>query len=73
MIVVLNAKLAWLIAAHGNKKDGEKRRCPTRVAFFLLVEKHRRLNSIAVLAVHAESSLLCSFQRSMQANKNINL
>ena len=34
MIVVLNAKLTRLIAAHANKKDGEKRRSPTRVPFF---------------------------------------
>ena len=32
MIVVLNAKLTRLIAAHANKK--EKRRSPTRVPFF---------------------------------------
>ena len=34
MIVVLNAKLTELIAAHANKKDGEKRRSPTRVPCF---------------------------------------
>ena len=34
MIVVLNAKFARLLAAHSNKKDGEKRRSPTRVPFF---------------------------------------
>ena len=34
MVVVLDAKLIRLIAAHANKKDGEKRRNPTRVPFF---------------------------------------
>ena len=37
---------------------------------FLLVETHKRLTSIAVLTVHAETSLLYAFQRSMQANRN---
>ena len=32
--VVLNAKFARLIAAHTNKKSGEKRRSPTRVPCF---------------------------------------
>ena len=40
---------------------------------FLLVETHKRITSIAVLTVHAETSLAYTFQRSMQANKNINL
>ena len=30
-IVVLNAKFAQLVAAHANKKDGGKRKSPTRV------------------------------------------
>ena len=34
IIVVLNAKLTRLIAAHSNKKDGEKRKSPKRVPFF---------------------------------------
>ena len=34
MIVVLNAKFARLLAAHRDKKDGEKRRSPTRVPCF---------------------------------------
>ena len=34
IIVVLNAKLTRLIAEHTNKKDGEKRRRPTKVSFF---------------------------------------
>ena len=34
MIVVLNAKFARLLAAHANKKDGAKRRSPTRVPCF---------------------------------------
>ena len=39
----------------------------------LLVEAHWRLTFIAVLTVHAKTSLLYTFQRSMQANRNINL
>ena len=35
MIVVLNAKFARLLTAHANKKDGEKRRSPTRVSCFV--------------------------------------
>ena len=31
MIVVLNAKFARLLAAHANKKAGEKRRSPKKV------------------------------------------
>ena len=34
MIVVLNTKLTRLFAAHENKKDGVKRRSPTRVSCF---------------------------------------
>ena len=34
MIVVLNAALPRLVAAHANKKDGEKRRSPTKVLCF---------------------------------------
>ena len=34
MIVVLDAKFARLLAAHANKKDGEKRRSPTNVPCF---------------------------------------
>ena len=33
-IVVLNAKLTRLIAAHAHKKDGETQKSPTRVPFF---------------------------------------
>ena len=41
MIVVLNAKLGRLIAAHANKKAGEQRRSPTKVPFLLVVaHKH---------------------------------
>ena len=40
MIIVLNAKLTRLIAAHANKTGGEKRRSPTRVPF-LLVKTHK--------------------------------
>ena len=34
MIVVLNAKFARLLAAHANRKDGEKRISPARVQYF---------------------------------------
>ena len=34
IIVVLKAKFDRLLAAHANKKDGEKRRSPTRVLCF---------------------------------------
>ena len=34
IIVVLNAKLTRLIAAHANKKVSEKRKSPKRVPFF---------------------------------------
>ena len=34
MIVVLNAKVALLLAAHANKKYGENRRSPTTVPCF---------------------------------------
>ena len=40
---------------------------------FLLVETHEHLTSIVVLTVHGETSLLYTFQRSMQAIRNINL
>ena len=39
IIVILNAKFARLRTAHANKKDGEKRRSPTRVRV-LLVKTH---------------------------------
>ena len=72
MIVVLNAKLTRLIAAHANNTDGEKRRSPTKVPF-LLVKTHKRLTSIEVLTLHAKTSLFYTFQRSMRANRNIYL
>ena len=57
---------------HANKKTvrNEEARQERR---FLLVEAHKHLTSIAVLTVHAETNLLYAFQRSMQANRNINL
>ena len=72
IIVVLNAKMTKLIAAHANKKHGKKRRSSTRMPF-LLVETHKHVTSIAVLTAHVKAILLNTFQRSMQANKNINL
>ena len=61
-----------LIAACANKKTvrNEEERQERR---FLLVETHKRCTSIAVLTVHAETSLLYTFQWSMKANRNINL
>ena len=72
MIVVLNAKFARSLAAHANKKTvrNEEARQECHV---LLVKKHWRLTFIAVSAVQAKTSLLYTFQRSMQANRNINL
>ena len=40
---------------------------------FLSVETHKHSTFITVLTVHAETSLLHTFQRSMRANRNINL
>ena len=57
IIVVLNAKLSRLVAARVDKQDVEKRRSPTKGPFSL-VETHEHWTSIAVLTVHAESSLL---------------
>ena len=34
IVVILNAKLTRLIAAHANKKDNEKRKSSRRVLFF---------------------------------------
>ena len=34
IVVVLDAKLTRLIAAHAIQKEGEKRRSPTRMPFF---------------------------------------
>ena len=70
-MVVLNAKLTRLLAAHANKKGGEKRRNPTGVPCF--ASSNTQTTSIAVLTVHAKTSLIYTFQQSMQANRNINL
>ena len=40
---------------------------------FFLVEAHKCLTSIAVLTEHGKTSLLYTFQGSMQANRDINL
>ena len=71
IIVVLNAELTRLIAAQANKKGSEKRISPTKVPF-LLVETHKHSTSSAALTVHTETSQLYTFQRSMQAYRNIN-
>ena len=69
MIVVINAKFARLLVAHANIRGGrnEEARQLCRV---LLVETHCRSTFIAVLTVHAKTSLLYTFQQSMQANRN---
>ena len=72
IIVVLNASFARLLAAHANKKDGKKRRSSTK-GCVLLVKTHWHLTSIAVFTVHAKTSLLYAFQRSIKANRNKNL
>ena len=72
MIAVLDAKFAQSIAAHANEKTvrNKEARQQRRV---LLVESHWRLTFIAAFTAHAKTSLLYIFQRSMQANRNINL
>ena len=73
IIVVLNTKFTGLIAAHVNRKTVEMKK-PDKSIVFLLVITHGCLTTIAVLTVHAETSLLYyTLQRSMQANININL
>ena len=72
-IVVLNAKLTQLIVAHANKKKTVRNKKARRECRFLLVETHKHLTSMTVFTVHAKTSLLYTFQRSMEANKNINL
>ena len=69
IIVVLNVKLTRLIAAHANKKDGEKRKSSKSAVFC----KHMKILLLSVLTPQAKTNLLYTFQRSMQANKNINL
>ena len=70
IIVVLNAKLTQIIAAHAiqNTVRNGKARQESR---FLLVETHCHLTSIAVLTVHAETGLLYTFQLSIQASRNM--
>ena len=42
-------------------------------AVFLLVKTHKHLTAIAVLTVRIKMSLLYTFQRSLQAIRNIRL
>ena len=63
IIVFLNAKSTT--RRMQTKKYSEKRTSPKRV-LFLLVETQKHLTSIAVLTLY-------TFQRSMKANRNINL
>ena len=62
IIVVLNAKFARLLAVHANKKDGEKRRNPTRVPCFPSLNT-LKFNFYRILTVHTETSLSYTFQR----------
>ena len=71
MMVVVNAKFTQLRRTQTKKTvRNEEARQECRC---LLVKTHKDSTSIAVLTVHAETSLLFTFQRSMQANKNTNL
>ena len=70
MIVVLNTKSPQLIAEHANKETIRNKEARQECRF-LLVETHERSTSIAILTVHSETGLLNTFQRSMQANRNI--
>ena len=54
-------------------KKAVKAEEPRQQCRVLLIKTQRRLTSIAALTVHAETSLLYTFQRSRQANRNINL
>ena len=67
-----SVRLTRLIAARANKKDSEKQKI-RRECRFLLIGTHKHLTFMAVFTMHAKTSLLYIFQRSMQANKNINL
>ena len=70
IIVVLNAKLTRLIAAHANKNDGnEKVRQECR---FLLVETHKHLTSIAVLTEHAKhpkTQQICHYKHTRKTSE----
>ena len=72
IIVILNAKLTQLIAAAQTNPAMRNGKIPKRVPFFTS-QTHEHLTSIAVLNVHTKTGLLCTFQRSMRANRNINL
>ena len=70
-MVVLYAKLTRLINCCARKQKKAMRTEEARQECrFLLVETRKHLTSIAVLTVHAETSLL--YIRSVQANRNIN-
>ena len=73
IIVVLNTKLTRLINAQPNKKKTVRNEKARKECRFLLVETHKHSTSIAALTVHVKTSLLYTFQPSMQANRNINL
>ena len=70
MIVVLNAKFALLLAQI--KKYGEKRRSPTTVPCFASWNT-LTFNFYCSLHCARKNESIIYFQRSMQANRNINL
>ena len=53
IMVVLNAKLTRLIAAHANTKHSEKQKV-RRECRFLLIGTHKHLTFIEILTVHAK-------------------
>ena len=57
MIVVLNAKLTRIIAAHVNTKHSENQKVPKECRY-LLVRTHKHLTSMAIFTVRAKTSLL---------------
>ena len=57
MVVVLKAKMPRLVAAHGGKIPGEKRKSPRKVSLFA-----SQNNILAVFSAHAVMSPLYTFQ-----------
>ena len=70
MIVALNAKFADYLRLTQTKNT--VRNEDVRQQCHVLLDKtHKRLTFIAALTVHTETSLLYTFQQSMQANTKI--
>ena len=72
MIVVLNAKFALYYLQRTQTKKTVRNEKARKDGHFLLVKTHKNLTSIAALTVHTKTSLLYTFQQSIQANRNIN-